>query len=135
LYKSLSQPPWTVFWNRACLPLFVYKKNFKGTSNFIVFIFFSKFELPNRGCGLSTGAAYTWNFTVVITLLLQCISFVSYTHVLYDSWSLVTLELFVERYFCFVTECKNPKACTILLRGPSKDILNEVFWISSYQEH
>ena len=26
--------------------------------------FFSKFELPNRGCGLSTGAAYTWNFTV-----------------------------------------------------------------------
>ena len=33
---------------------------------------------------------------------------------------------FVVRYFCFVTECKNPKACTILLRGASKDILNEV---------
>lgn len=30
------------------------------------------------------------------------------------------------RYFCFITECKNPKACTILLRGPSKDILQEV---------
>ena len=28
--------------------------------------FFSKFELPNRGCGLSTGAAYTRNFTVLI---------------------------------------------------------------------
>ncbi|XP_068694320.1 T-complex protein 1 subunit gamma-like [Montipora foliosa] len=31
-----------------------------------------------------------------------------------------------DEYFCFVTECKNPKACTILLRGASKDILNEV---------
>lgn len=30
------------------------------------------------------------------------------------------------RYFTFLTECKNPKACTILLRGASKDILNEV---------
>ncbi|KAF5270221.1 hypothetical protein FQA39_LY08435 [Lamprigera yunnana] len=30
-----------------------------------------------------------------------------------------------DEYFCFLTECKNPKACTILLRGASKDILNE----------
>lgn len=30
-----------------------------------------------------------------------------------------------DEYFCFITECKNPKACTILLRGPSKDMLNE----------
>lgn len=30
-----------------------------------------------------------------------------------------------DEYFTFITECKNPKACTILLRGPSKDILNE----------
>ncbi|KAJ8923885.1 hypothetical protein NQ315_006661 [Exocentrus adspersus] len=30
-----------------------------------------------------------------------------------------------DEYFCFVTECKDPKACTILLRGSSKDILNE----------
>ncbi|KAJ8457680.1 hypothetical protein ONZ45_g18216 [Pleurotus djamor] len=29
-------------------------------------------------------------------------------------------------YFTFLTECNNPKACTILLRGPSKDILNEI---------
>jgi len=29
-------------------------------------------------------------------------------------------------YYTFLTECKNPKACTILLRGPSKDILNEI---------
>ncbi|CAE6483764.1 unnamed protein product [Rhizoctonia solani] len=29
-------------------------------------------------------------------------------------------------YFTFLTECTAPKACTILLRGPSKDILNEV---------
>lgn len=30
-----------------------------------------------------------------------------------------------DEYFTFVTECKDPKACTILLRGASKDILNE----------
>nr|CAI5845466.1 unnamed protein product [Callosobruchus analis] len=30
-----------------------------------------------------------------------------------------------DEYFCFITECKNPKACTIILRGASKDILNE----------
>jgi len=29
-------------------------------------------------------------------------------------------------YFAFVTECKNPKACTILLRGANKDVLNEI---------
>lgn len=32
----------------------------------------------------------------------------------------------LRRYFTFLTECKSPKACTILLRGPSKDILNEI---------
>ncbi|XP_074649895.1 T-complex protein 1 subunit gamma-like [Tubulanus polymorphus] len=31
-----------------------------------------------------------------------------------------------DEYFTFLTQCKNPKACTILLRGASKDILNEV---------
>jgi T-complex protein 1 subunit gamma len=31
-----------------------------------------------------------------------------------------------DEYFSFLTECKKPKACTILLRGPSKDILNEI---------
>jgi len=31
-----------------------------------------------------------------------------------------------DEYFTFLTECKNPKACTILLRGASKDILMEV---------
>nr|QBH73663.1 chaperonin [Orthoderella ornata] len=30
-----------------------------------------------------------------------------------------------DEYFCFVTECKDPKACTIILRGASKDILME----------
>ena len=30
------------------------------------------------------------------------------------------------RYFTYITKCKDPKACTILLRGASKDILNEV---------
>jgi T-complex protein 1 subunit gamma len=31
-----------------------------------------------------------------------------------------------DEYFTFLTECTDPHACTILLRGPSKDILNEV---------
>ena len=30
------------------------------------------------------------------------------------------------RYFTYLINCKNPKACTVLLRGASKDILNEV---------
>lgn len=29
-------------------------------------------------------------------------------------------------YFTFLTKCQDPKACTILLRGPSKDILHEI---------
>ncbi|KAL3320239.1 T-complex protein 1 subunit gamma, partial [Cichlidogyrus casuarinus] len=31
-----------------------------------------------------------------------------------------------DEYFTFITKCKEPKACTILLRGASKDVLNEV---------
>lgn len=31
-----------------------------------------------------------------------------------------------DEYFSFITECTNPKACTILLRGGSKDVLMEV---------
>jgi T-complex protein 1 subunit gamma len=31
-----------------------------------------------------------------------------------------------DEYFTFLTGCTNPKACTVLLRGPSKDLLNEV---------
>lgn len=31
-----------------------------------------------------------------------------------------------DEYFTFMTECENPKACTILLRGPSQDFLKEV---------
>lgn len=29
-------------------------------------------------------------------------------------------------YFAFMTECAEPKACSILLRGASKDVLNEI---------
>jgi len=31
-----------------------------------------------------------------------------------------------DEYFSFIEDCSDPKACTILLRGASKDILNEV---------
>ncbi|XP_040571987.1 T-complex protein 1 subunit gamma [Lepeophtheirus salmonis] len=31
-----------------------------------------------------------------------------------------------DEYFSFIEKCKDPKACTILLRGASKDILNEI---------
>ena len=37
----------------------------KELQTLLSLFFFSKFELPNRGCGLSTGAAYTRNFTVL----------------------------------------------------------------------
>lgn len=30
-----------------------------------------------------------------------------------------------DEYFTFITECKEPKACTILLRGASKEVLSE----------
>ncbi|KAI0784066.1 T-complex protein 1 [Abortiporus biennis] len=39
---------------------------------------------------------------------------------------LFNIEKIGDEYFTFLTECKGPKACTILLRGPSKDILNEI---------
>ncbi|KAF4584333.1 T-complex protein 1 subunit gamma [Ophiocordyceps camponoti-floridani] len=31
-----------------------------------------------------------------------------------------------DEYFSFLTGCQDPKACTVLLRGPSKDVLNEI---------
>ncbi|GBG26022.1 T-complex protein 1 subunit gamma [Hondaea fermentalgiana] len=31
-----------------------------------------------------------------------------------------------DEYFSFIEKCKDPKACTLLLRGGSKDVLNEV---------
>ncbi|SPO03914.1 probable chaperonin of the TCP1 ring complex [Cephalotrichum gorgonifer] len=39
---------------------------------------------------------------------------------------LFEIEKIGDEYFSFITKCKNPKACTILLRGPSKDVLNEI---------
>jgi len=31
-----------------------------------------------------------------------------------------------DEYFCYFLECEDPKACSILLRGASKDVLNEM---------
>ncbi|XP_032173989.1 T-complex protein 1 subunit gamma isoform X2 [Mustela erminea] len=31
-----------------------------------------------------------------------------------------------DEYFTFITDCKDPKACTVLLRGASKELLSEV---------
>lgn len=31
-----------------------------------------------------------------------------------------------EEYYTYIEKCKNPKACTIILRGASKDVLNEI---------
>ena len=39
---------------------------------------------------------------------------------------LFEIEKIGDEYFSFLTHCKKPQACTILLRGPSKDILNEI---------
>merc|ERR1719238_2219317 len=34
--------------------------------------------------------------------------------------------MYGDEYFSFLEECKDPTACTILLRGGSKDVLNEI---------
>jgi T-complex protein 1 subunit gamma len=39
---------------------------------------------------------------------------------------LIVMFLFFFRYFTFLTKCDNPKACSIILRGPSKDIIAEI---------
>jgi len=39
---------------------------------------------------------------------------------------LFEIKKFGDEYFTFLTKCKAPKACTILLRGASKDVLMEV---------
>lgn len=39
---------------------------------------------------------------------------------------LFAIEKLGDEYYTFLTECTQPKACTILLRGPSKDILSEI---------
>ncbi|GAA5835715.1 hypothetical protein JCM11251_007404 [Rhodosporidiobolus azoricus] len=39
---------------------------------------------------------------------------------------LFNVEKLGDDYFTFLTKCQDPKACTILLRGPSKDILHEI---------
>ncbi|MCJ1259311.1 T-complex protein 1 subunit gamma [Lignoscripta atroalba] len=39
---------------------------------------------------------------------------------------LFEIEKIGDEYFTFIRKCKIPKACTILLRGPSKDMLNEI---------
>jgi T-complex protein 1 subunit gamma len=39
---------------------------------------------------------------------------------------LFEIEKIGDEYFTFLTKCKDPHACTVMLRGPSKDILNEV---------
>jgi len=31
-----------------------------------------------------------------------------------------------DEYFAYLVKCKNPKACTVVLRGGSKDVLNEI---------
>ena len=39
---------------------------------------------------------------------------------------LFEIEKIGDEYFTFLTKCNSPKACTVLLRGPSKDVLNEI---------
>ena len=39
---------------------------------------------------------------------------------------LFEIKKYGEEYFTFITECKDTKACSIVLRGASKDVLMEV---------
>lgn len=36
------------------------------------------------------------------------------------------VELIGDEYFTYIVKCQDPRACTVVLRGPSKDILNEI---------
>ncbi len=31
-----------------------------------------------------------------------------------------------DEYFTYMIDCEEPKACTVILRGASKDVLNEI---------
>lgn len=39
---------------------------------------------------------------------------------------LLEIKKIGNEFFAFIIDCKDPKACTVLLRGASKDLLNEV---------
>lgn len=39
---------------------------------------------------------------------------------------LFEVKLIGDEYFTYLYKCKDPRACTVILRGPSKDILNEI---------
>lgn len=39
---------------------------------------------------------------------------------------LFKVEKIADEYFTYLVKCQNPKACSIVLRGASKDVLNEV---------
>ncbi|CAO3636743.1 unnamed protein product [Cunninghamella echinulata] len=39
---------------------------------------------------------------------------------------LFNIDKIGDEYFTFLTKCDNPKACSIVLRGPSKDIISEI---------
>lgn len=39
---------------------------------------------------------------------------------------LLEIKKIRNEFFAFIIDCKDPKACTVLLRGASKDLLNEV---------
>lgn len=39
---------------------------------------------------------------------------------------LFKVELIGDEYFTYLVECRDPRACTVVLRGASKDVLNEI---------
>ena len=44
----------------------------------------------------------------------------------FDAFLVLQVVKIGDEFFTFIVDCESPKACTILLRGASKDILNEV---------
>lgn len=54
----------------------------------------------------------------------------SHTHTFFSPlsifYSVISHFLCSFRYFAFLEKCEDPKACTVLLRGGSKDVLNEI---------
>merc|ERR1712129_150424 len=47
-------------------------------------------------------------------------------HMVGTDCGLFEVKKIAEEYFSYMTECKNPRACSVVLRGASRDVLNEM---------
>jgi chaperonin GroEL (HSP60 family) len=70
------------------------------------------------------------SLTKIWFLIFLSIKFNSYRYIAEEDIGtgagLFKVEKLGEEYFTFFVDCDEPKACSIILRGASRDVLNEV---------